>query len=75
VEPVVVEPDGNFAVEPVGLVQGEDEILALFLERHEAYLHQKESEIKRLRHEIEGIRQSRREIEMLILRQVLGRSV
>jgi hypothetical protein len=54
--------------------QAEDEILALFLERHEAYLHQKELEIKRLRHEIQEIRQSRREIELLVLRQVLGRS-
>jgi hypothetical protein len=75
VESMVVGADGHPAAEPIGVVQGEDEILALFLERHEAYLHQKESEIKRLRHEIEGIRQSRREIEMLILRQVLGRSV
>ena len=56
------------------VVQEEDEKLALFLERHEAYLHQKELEIKRLRHEIQEIRQSRREIELLILRQVLGRS-
>jgi hypothetical protein len=31
-------------------------------------------EIKRWRYEIQEIRQSRREIEMLILRQVLGRS-
>jgi hypothetical protein len=75
VEPGVVDPDGNFAVEPVGLVQGENEILALFLERHEAYLHQKESEIKRLRQEIQEVRQSRRKIEMMVLRQVLGRSV
>jgi hypothetical protein len=58
----------------VRVVQGEDEILALFLERHEAYLHQKELEIRRLHHEIQEIRQSRREIEFLILRQVLGRS-
>lgn len=74
VEPVAVGADGNPAVESVEIVQGEDEMLALFLTRHEAYLHQKESEIKRLRHEIQEIRQSRREIEMLILRQVLGRS-
>jgi hypothetical protein len=53
---------------------GEDEILALFLERHEAYLHQKELEIQRLRNEIQEIRKSRREIEFLVLRQVLGRS-
>ena len=58
----------------VRVVRGEDEILALFLERHEAYLHQKDLEIKRLRHEIQEIRQSRREIELLVLRQVLGRS-
>jgi PilZ domain len=58
----------------VRVVRGEDEILALFLERHEAYLHQKEFEIKRLRHEIQEIRQSRMEIELLVLRQVLGHS-
>jgi hypothetical protein len=61
------------AAAPAGVMRGEDEILALFLKRHEAYLHQKESEIKRLRYEIQEIRQSRREIERLILRQVLGR--
>jgi hypothetical protein len=55
------------------VVRGEDEALALFLKRHEAYLHQKEMEIKRWRYEIQEIRQSRREIDM-ILRQVLGRS-
>src|SRR5271167_3050142 len=49
---------------------GEDEILALFLERHEAYLRQQDLEIKRLRQEIQEIRQSRREIELLVLRQV-----
>jgi PilZ domain len=54
--------------------RNEDEILALFLKKHEAYLHQRELEIKRLRYEIQEIRQSRREIETLILRQVLGRS-
>jgi hypothetical protein len=59
----------------VGAVRGEDEILAMFLKRHEAYLHQKALEIKRLRYEIQEIRESRKEIEMLILRQVLGRSV
>jgi hypothetical protein len=57
-----------------GRVLREDEILALFLKRHEAYLQQKDLEIKRWRYEIQEIRQSRREIEMLILRQVLGRS-
>jgi PilZ domain len=59
---------------PARVACEEDEILALFLERHEAYLRQRELEIKRLRYEIEEIRQSRREIELLILRQVLGRS-
>jgi len=58
----------------VRVVPGEDEILALFIERHEAYLHQKELEIQRLRNEIQEIRKSRREIEFLVLRQVLGRS-
>jgi hypothetical protein len=58
----------------VRVVPAEDEMLALFLRRHEAYLHQREFEIKRLRREIQEIRQSRREIEMLILRQVLGGS-
>lgn len=71
---VVVGPNRSPAAQHLGVARGEDEILALFLERHEAYLHQKESEIKRLRQEIQEIRQSRREIEMLVLRQVLGRS-
>jgi len=57
-----------------GMLSREDEILALFLKRHEAYLQQKDLEIKRWRYEIQEIRQSRREIELLILRQVLGRS-
>jgi len=51
----------------------EDEILTLFLNRHEEYLHQKELEIKQLRQEILEIKRSRREIEQLILRQVVGR--
>lgn len=72
-ESAVVGADGNPAAEAVGVVQGENEILALFLQRHEAYLHQKESEIKRLQQEIQEIRQSRREIELLVLRQMLGR--
>jgi hypothetical protein len=59
---------------PVQVVRREDEALALFLQMHEAYLHERELEIKRLRYEIQEIRQSRREIELLILRQVLGRS-
>jgi hypothetical protein len=52
----------------------EDETLALFLARHEEYLRERELEITRLRYEIQEVRQSRREIELLILRQVLGRS-
>lgn len=74
VQPRVVRPDGDPAATPVHVAGGEDEALALFLRRHEAYLHQKELDIKQLRYEIQKIRQSRREIEMLILRQVLGRS-
>jgi hypothetical protein len=53
---------------------GENEILALFLERHETYLRQREMEIKRLHDEIQEIRESRRKIELMILRQVLARS-
>jgi hypothetical protein len=74
----------DFAGEPVGLaeaappvarvVRGENEILARFLQNHQAYLQQNELEIKRLRYEIQEIRQSRKEIELLILREVLGRS-
>ena len=74
VDSLVVGARGGPTATPVGTVRGEDEILALFLKRHEAYLHQKELEIKRWRYEIQEIRQSRREIEMLILRQVRGRS-
>jgi hypothetical protein len=70
----VVGASLDAAAASVGVLQGEGEILALFLTKHEAYLHQKETEMKRLRHEIEEIRQSRREIERLILRQGLGRS-
>ncbi|MGA8489385.1 MAG: PilZ domain-containing protein [Terriglobales bacterium] len=66
-----VEIGFNPVAEPV--VRGEDEALTLFLKRHEAYLRQKELEIKRWRYEIQEIRQSRREIDV-ILRQVLGRS-
>jgi hypothetical protein len=74
----------KFAGEPGGLVEvaspvarvvgGDNEILAQFLQKHQAYLQQKELEIKRLRYEIQEIRQSRKEIELLILREVLGRS-
>jgi hypothetical protein len=70
----VIGAGGNPVATPDSVVRGEDEILALFLKRHEAYLQQKDLEIKRLRYEIQEIRQSRREIELLILRQVLGRS-
>jgi hypothetical protein len=67
--------EARTAVSPAdGMIPREDEILALFLKRHEAYLQQKDLEIKRWRDEIQEIRQSRREIEMLILRQVLRRS-
>jgi hypothetical protein len=59
---------------PVRVTGGENEILALFLERHETYLRQREMEIKRLRDEIQEIRQSRKKIELMILRQVLARS-
>jgi len=68
-----VEVDANFNPPGGPVLRGEDEAMALFLKRHEAYLHQKEMEIKRWRYEIQEIRQSRREIDM-ILRQVLGRS-
>lgn len=68
-----LEIDANFNPLAAHAVRNEDEAMALFLKRHEAYLHQKEMEIKRWRYEIQEIRQSRREIDM-ILRQVLGRS-
>ena len=54
------------------VVQGASEIFSLFLERHEAYLQQKELEIQRMRQELAEIRQSRQEIETLA-RQFLGR--
>ena len=73
-ESLAVGADVKQGATPVQVVRGEDEILALFLQRHEAYLHERELEIQRLRHEIREIRQSRREIELLILRDVLGRS-
>jgi hypothetical protein len=71
VQPVEVDANFNPLAGPV--LRGEDEAMALFLKRHEAYLHQKEMEIKRWRYEIQEIRQSRREIDV-ILRQVLSRS-
>jgi len=74
VESLAIGSDVKSVSAPVRALRGDDEILALFLERHEAYLHERELEIKRLRYEIQEIRQSRREIELLILRQVLGRS-
>jgi PilZ domain len=72
-ESLVVAPGVEPLGTPIPRVQGEDEKLALFLEQHEAYLHERELEIKRLRYEIQEIRKSRMEIELLILRQVLGR--
>jgi len=71
VQPQEVEASFNPLAAPAAC--SEDEAMALFLKRHEAYLHQKEMEIKRWRYEIQEIRQSRREIDV-ILRQVLGRS-
>ncbi len=68
-----MEVEANFNPLATPAIRDEDEAMALFLKRHEAYLHQKEMEIKRWRYEIQEIRQSRREIDM-ILRQVLGRS-
>jgi hypothetical protein len=68
-----VEVDANFNPLAGPVLRGEDEAMALFLKRHEAYLHQKEMEIRRWRYEIQEIRQSRREIDV-ILRQVLSRS-
>jgi hypothetical protein len=68
-------PESTAEVEsPTGVLKNEDQILALFLKRHEAYLRQKEMDIKRWRYEIEEIRQSRKEIEMLVLREVMGHS-
>jgi hypothetical protein len=64
----------NSAATSVQTVYGEDEMLALFLKKHEAYLRQKDLDLKRLRYEIQEIRQSRKEIEILLLHQVLGRS-
>jgi hypothetical protein len=49
-------------------VPGASEIFALFLKKHEAYLEQKELEIKRMRQELREIRESRKEIEILQLR-------
>ena len=54
-------------------VPGANEIFALFLQKHEAYLEQKELEIKRMRQELREIRESRKEIELLQLR-FFGRS-
>jgi PilZ domain len=64
----------NSAASSGQAVYSEDEMLALYLKKHEAYLRQKDLELKRLRYEIQEIRQSRKEIETLLLRQVLGRS-
>jgi hypothetical protein len=53
---------------PAEAAPGANEILALFLQKHEAYLEQKELEIKRMRQELREIRESRKEIEILQLR-------
>jgi PilZ domain-containing protein len=57
----------------VELVPAADENFALFLQRHEAYLEQKELEIKRMRQQLREIRQSRKEIDLL-QRKFFGRS-
>ena len=57
----------------IELVPGADENFALFLQRHEAYLEQKELEIKRMRQQLREIRQSRKEIDLL-QRKFFGRS-
>jgi hypothetical protein len=57
----------------VEVVPGADEVFALFLQRHEEYLEQKELEIKRMRQELREIRESRMEIELL-QRRFFGRS-
>jgi hypothetical protein len=57
----------------VEVVPGADETFALFLQRHEEYLEQKELEIKRMRQELREIRESRREIDLL-QRRFFGRS-
>jgi len=72
-ESLAVEAAASISA-PVRAIGGENEILALYLERHETYLRQREMEIKRLRDEIQEIRESRRKIELMILRQVLARS-
>ncbi len=46
-------------------MRAEDELLELFLQRHAAYLHQKELEIKRLREEMLRARHIRLELETL----------
>jgi PilZ domain len=70
---LVVAAKANSAASSVQTVYGEDEMLALYIKKHEAYLRQKDLDLKRLRYEIQEIRQSRKEIETLLLRQVLGR--
>lgn len=57
----------------VETLSGANEIFALFLQKHEAYLEQKELEIKRMRQELREIRESRKEIELL-QQQFFGRS-
>jgi PilZ domain-containing protein len=79
-EPLAIEAAGVHPMEngspssiDVEVAHGASEIFELFLERHEAYLHQRESEIQRMRQEISEIRKSRREIEAMA-QQFLGRS-
>jgi hypothetical protein len=64
--------NGSPSIMEVEVAHGASEIFELFLERHEAYLHQRELEIQRMRREISEIRKSRREIEELA-QQFLGR--
>lgn len=65
---------GAMQEEPsVETLPGANEIFALFLQKHEAYLEQKELEIKRMRQELREIRESRKEIELL-QQQFFGRS-
>jgi hypothetical protein len=73
-ESLVIEAGVQPLAMPARVMKGEQEALALFLEKHQTYLHQKELEIKRVRHEIQEIRQSRREIDLLIISKVLSRS-
>lgn len=74
-EPLVIEAGIQPLAMPSAVIKPKQEALALFLENHKAYLRQQELEIKRLRAELQEIRQSRRELDLLIISKVLGRSV